>query len=295
MSTKKIQVSCQGAKTLDQSELVPFQGNLKSLSEENYQRLKKVILDHGFSEPISVWQNDGKNYIINGHQRLRTIRNMIEDGYECPNLPVSIVKAKSAKQAAQKVLALTSQYGKIEDDGLYEFMTKAELDPESLLTDYSFAEIDVPDFLDSYFKDETPDVDSELDDQIPEVEENELGVELGDLWQLGEHRLLCGDSTDKATVDILMNGEKADMVFTDPPYNLGGNTKCLGKDINKSVKNLSENDWDSDFNIKPALKNIGDVSTKSAPFYIFTSQFLAPVIWEWMDTRCEFYNFFGLV
>lgn len=58
------------------------------------------------------------------------------------------------------------------------------------------------------------------EDEVPETKQNEFNVQLGDIWQLGSHRLMCGDSTDKATVEKLMNGEKADMVFTDPPYGM---------------------------------------------------------------------------
>ena len=65
---------------------------------------------------------------------------------------------------------------------------------------------------------------SEKDDEVPETAENEFGVKLGDIWQLGEHRLMCGDSTDKACVDKLMDGAKADVVFTDPPYGMNLNT-----------------------------------------------------------------------
>jgi DNA modification methylase len=59
---------------------------------------------------------------------------------------------------------------------------------------------------------------NEKDDEVPDTAGNEFNVELGDVWQLGKHRLMCGDSTDKQSVEKLMDGEKADMVFTDPPY-----------------------------------------------------------------------------
>lgn len=61
-------------------------------------------------------------------------------------------------------------------------------------------------------------------DDVPEVEENIHGVERGQIWQLGEHRLMCGDSTDKGDVEKLMAGENADMVFTDPPYGINLDT-----------------------------------------------------------------------
>lgn len=63
--------------------------------------------------------------------------------------------------------------------------------------------------------------DNIVEDEAPEVdEENEPITKLGDIWQLGNHRLMCGDSTDKATIEKLMNGAKADLVFTDPPYGM---------------------------------------------------------------------------
>jgi DNA modification methylase len=68
-------------------------------------------------------------------------------------------------------------------------------------------------------------------DEVPEVAQNEFGVKRGDIWQLGNHRLMCGDSTLSSDVTALMNGEKADMVFTDPPYGMsygGGRTKKFG-------------------------------------------------------------------
>lgn len=66
------------------------------------------------------------------------------------------------------------------------------------------------------------------EDEVPEVDQNEFGVKRGDIWHLGNHRLMCGDSTLKEDVEKLMNGEKADMVFTDPPYGVayaGGHNK----------------------------------------------------------------------
>jgi DNA modification methylase len=57
-----------------------------------------------------------------------------------------------------------------------------------------------------------------VEDEVPDVDDAEPITKLGDIWQLGRHRLMCGDSTDKATVEKLMDGNKADMVFTDPPY-----------------------------------------------------------------------------
>lgn len=97
--------------------------------------------------------------------------------------------------------------------------------------DEELAEIAFEDF-------EHPDAEvepSEKDDEIPDVDGNEFDVKLGDIWQLGDHRLMCGDSTDKACVDKLMNGAKADMVFTDPPYGYSYHSNHQSK--HKMLKN----------------------------------------------------------
>lgn len=140
----KIKIKCKGFTALPYQTLEPFQGNLKDLSEINYNKLKKEILELGYSEPVSVWQNDGKYFLINGHQRLRVITRMIEkEGFECEPLPVSIVEADSFKEARKKVLALTSQYGNMTKQGLYEFACETGLDAQEIKESFSFPEINL--------------------------------------------------------------------------------------------------------------------------------------------------------
>jgi len=86
------------------------------------------------------------------------------------------------------------------------------------------------------FYEEEPEQGLIEDDEIPEVEE--AITKQGDLWILGDHRLLCGDATKKEDVDILMDGKKADMVFTDPPY--GVDYKGIKNDDRKGLENLLE-------------------------------------------------------
>jgi len=130
-------------------ELKDFQGNLKELSQENYGKLKKEILRHGFSEPVSVWRHDGKWVILNGHQRVRTLQGLKAEGYKIPKVPVSVIHAKDVKDAKERVLALTSQFGQITDDGLYEFMNEAGLDV-AYLDDLRFPEIDLDRYKESF-------------------------------------------------------------------------------------------------------------------------------------------------
>lgn len=151
MAKQTIRIACKGAATLDQSKLVEFQGNLKDLTKDNYQRLKKQIVELGFSEPFSVWKQGKSHNVLNGHQRLRTIREMIKEGWACPPVPVNMVEAKSLKEAKRKVLALASQYGNLNRQGLYEFIIENDFSPTDLMENFSFPEVDFPTFNVEFF------------------------------------------------------------------------------------------------------------------------------------------------
>jgi hypothetical protein len=81
---KTIQITCKAAVTMDLADLQPLQGNLKELAVANFEKLKRSILKHGVSFPFFVWQHDGINYVLDGHQRDRVLRKMQEQGYEVP-------------------------------------------------------------------------------------------------------------------------------------------------------------------------------------------------------------------
>jgi len=213
----EIRIECTGTENIDLDNLVELQGNLKDLSKENYTRLKDSIIKYGFSFPMFVWKNEGKNYIIDAHQRKKTLQKLKEEGCEIPPLPTVFINAKDRIEAKEKLLQLNSNYGKITQDGLYEFINEpgSELDFEELKMDIDLPDIDMDKFNAEFYEDES----DGSEDEVPDVPENPISV-LGDLWILGDHRLLCGDSTKKEDVERLMDGEKADMVFTDPPYDL---------------------------------------------------------------------------
>jgi ParB-like chromosome segregation protein Spo0J len=159
MTAKEIRITCKGSKTLPYGSFENFQGELKHLTEENYKRLRKQILELGFSAPVFVWEHDGINYILDGHQRIRTVSNMVTDeGYTCPPLPVAEVQAKSLKEAKKKVLAISSQYGTMSFDGLQQFIDEAGMEWEHVNADFRFPEINIDHFLS---KDDVSMVESE--------------------------------------------------------------------------------------------------------------------------------------
>lgn len=161
---KEIQIKCQGAATLELEQLAPFQGNLKDLSKENYNKLRKQILELGFSEPICVWKNENKYHVLNGHQRLRVLTEMKKaEGFKIPRIPVNWVEAETEHEAKKKVLALTSQFGEINNQSLFEFASLNNIDLPTL-EDFRFPEIDLDKFKEEFF-----DIKSDI-----EINEKEL-------------------------------------------------------------------------------------------------------------------------
>ncbi len=125
---KTIKITCKGAASAALKDLNPLQGGLKSLSEQNYQKLKAAITGkHGFSFPFAVWKNKGKLWTVDGHQRLAALLRMKEEGYKIPRLPIDYVEARNIKEAREKILLATSQYGKMTHASLVEFLELSEI------------------------------------------------------------------------------------------------------------------------------------------------------------------------
>lgn len=118
-----ITISCEGATTVELDELQDLQGNLKDLPQQNYVKLRNSIVKYGFSFPIDIWiDQEGKKWIIDAHQRVRTLKQMRTEGVTIPPLPASITHAKDKKEAKEKLLVLLSRYGKITREGYDGFI-----------------------------------------------------------------------------------------------------------------------------------------------------------------------------
>ena len=225
MSNKinKIEIGCKGSRTILHSKLKPFQGSLKEMSKLSAEKLKASILKYGWRFPVFVW-NDGKtDWIHDGHGRLLVLAELLKEGYTIDALPVVDIHAKDRKEAAELLLAVNSKYQTITEEGLYQFMHEMDLKMEDL-TVFDLPDIDMEQFEAGYFEEENDGLTDP--DDIPETPVEPV-TRSGDLYILGRHRLLCGDSTNITDVERLMDGKKADMVFTDPPYGVSyvGKTK----------------------------------------------------------------------
>jgi len=124
----KIVVKCKGHKTLPIDQLLEFQGGLKRLTQKNREKLIGSICERGFIAPIFVWDDKGDYRLLDGHQRLKTLLWMRENGWDIPMLPVDIIEADNEQDAKKKLLAITSQYGEFDIDGYMEFTSDIEVD-----------------------------------------------------------------------------------------------------------------------------------------------------------------------
>ena len=194
------------------SELVFAEYNPRQLSKEQFQQIKDSIARFGIVDPIIVNSNkDRKNIIIGGHQRVKVALEMGIDTIPCHYVNLTRDKERELN------IRLNKNTGEWDWDIL-----AGAFDVDELIEwGFSEDELDFPD---------PPAVEGLTDeDAIPEVVDPI--TKPGDLWLLGNHRLLCGDATISTDVDRLMDGQKADMVFTDPPYNIGfkGTLGCTSK------------------------------------------------------------------
>lgn len=176
---------------------------------DEYEKLKHSILEFGFVDPPIFNKRTGN--LVGGHQRVAVAKDL---GL-CEEIEVSVVDLSLEREKSLNV-ALNKISGEWDEDKLAVLLK--ELDSEAL---------DVSGFSEDEFQDVIDQFDAKLDMGNEAIDDNyeiELPKEpkskLGDIYQLGNHRLMCGDSTDIEQIEELMDGEKADMLITDPPYNV---------------------------------------------------------------------------
>ncbi len=219
-------------------DLIPFAKNSRTHDDGQVAQIAASIKEFGFTNPILIDEQGG---IIAGHGRLLAARKLQLAEVPCIRLSHLSDAQKRAYVIADNKLALNAGW----DDEMLalELGDLKDMDFDLSLTGFSTDEINA--LL-------TPTVVEGLTDEdaVPEIPEEPV-TKLGDVWILGKHRLMCGDSTSVDAVEKLMDGQKADMVFTDPPYGIGYTPKAsasLGRKISAGRKamvgTLIKNDAD---------------------------------------------------
>ncbi len=251
-------VSVESVEHWPLQRLIPYARNARTHDDGQVSQIAGSIAEFGFVNPILVGDD---NVIIAGHGRLMAAQQL---GLET----VPVIVLRHLTEAQRRALVIADN--KIaENAGWNAELLKLELGD---LQDLGF-DLDVIGFSDEELdellglEDESGHTD---DDAVPEVEEEPVS-KTGDLWLLGEHRLLCGDATRREELESLMAGDLADMAFTDPPYNVDYGNSAKDKLRGKNRRILNDN-LGADFHafLEAALGNLLAV-TKGACYVAMSS------------------------
>jgi site-specific DNA-methyltransferase (adenine-specific) len=239
----------------------PYEGNAKEHPQEQIEQIKKSIEEFGNIDPIGVWHNE----IVEGHGRYAALKEL---GVES----IPVIRLDDLTDEQRKAYTLIHN----------QLTMNTCFDVEALESELaSISDIDVSEY--------GFDIEKELGGGTGQVEEDDFDEEppeeptskLGDIYQLGNHRLMCGDSTNAEQVAKLMDGAKANMVFTDPPYNVNYADKNIflnNADKGNCIQDDIENDHaGSDETAKndlwlPAFKNMADNSADDCSIYVTMPQ-----------------------
>lgn len=240
-------------------KLIPYSKNAKKHDETQISNVAESIKQFGFVQPVVV---DKNGVIVIGHCRTLAAKKLGMKTVPC----VMVDELTDEQVRALRIIDNKT------NESPWDMELLAEELPDIDLSGFDFDfGIDLP-------EESKEDEDKEIvEDEAPEVDEDaEPIAKLGDIWQLGRHRLMCGDSTDKETVGLLMNGNKADMVFTDPPY--GVDYEGINNDSRSGLEDL----------LTSAFENYKENCIGGASVYCFHSDKCADIFHNVFRSFCHF-------
>ncbi|MBQ2654273.1 MAG: DNA modification methylase [Methanobrevibacter sp.] len=292
------------------TDIIPSEYNPRKITDEEYIKLSNSIQEFGFVDPIII--NLKNNHIIGGHQRYNFLLNQYiqNNKYETLKLlklgdigwifPETELTVENDDYEKALNIALNKISGEWDNEKLNELFQDLQLNEFDLdLTGFTNLELEEFHFEiaeEDILNDTTEIVD---DEYVPE-DDLTVTVERGDLYQLGKHYLMCGDSTNNEDVDKLMQGHKADISFTSPPYNagttptethMGISSKYKHDDDNKTTEEYTEflNNYLSNAikNSQYTFMNIQSLSNNKISLietlYTNKKYFADTIIWDKMN------------
>ena len=225
-------------------DLIPYDRNTKKHDKTQINNVAESIKQYGFVQPIVI---DKDNVVVIGHCRLLAAKQL-----KMKDVPCVCVEDLTDEQV--KALRIIDNKSN-ESEWNFDFLAD------------ELAELDLSNFYFDFGIEDEEEETEIVEDEAPEVDEDaEPITKLGDIWQLGRHRLMCGDSTSIEDVEKLMGGQLADMLLTDPPYNVSyeGKTKDHLTIQNDSMDNDSFRQF-----LRDAFTSADAVMKPGAVFYIW--------------------------
>ena len=250
---------------LSTTALTPWKRNARTHSKKQVRQIADSIKEFGFTNPVLI---DRQNQILAGHGRVQAAKLLGMEEVPCVRLEDMTEAQKRAYVLADNKLALNAGWDyELLAEELKELSTTG-LDIDVGLTGFSIAEVD------SIIADAAPEEPGNPDDdRLPEVDPASVRCKPGDIWQVGPHRIICGDARDRNTIAALMDGKLVTAVITDPPYNVkidghvGGSGKIKHREFAMASGEMSTSDF-TEF-LKAAFRTLADFSVDGSIHFIF--------------------------
>lgn len=246
-------------------DIVPYEKNAKLHPQEQIEQIKQSIQEFGNNDPIAIDEN---NVIIEGHGRYTALKELGYEEVDCIILKGMTKKQKDAYRLVHNKLTMNSDF---DVEVLMEELKDIETDMKKY--DFDFEELE-KEF--EKIKETQEIVEDEFDETVEQPR-----AKAGQIYKLGRHRLMCGDSTKEENVEKLTGGASIDLVFTDPPYRMeaqGGSNQWVGRaaaKVGEEIKDLCNFEPSTFLNI--LLKIFG----KKMNAYIFCNKDLVPDYLNW--------------
>ena len=239
-------------------EIKPYPNNPRKLSKKAIDKVAMSLKEYGFQQPIVV---DKDKIIVVGHTRYQASKTL---GYK--EVPVLIADQLSPEKINAYRIADNRTNEEAEWD--YDLLETEIKELHDKDFDLNLTGMDDKELNKILFEEKQGETD---DDAIPEAPEEPV-AKIGDIWTLGKHKLICGDSTKEETSKKLFNDNKADMIFTDPPYNVnyGWWTRSVDHDPNKrrDIKNDNMSNDEFEIFLEKFLLSAKAITKQGSPVYI---------------------------
>ncbi|MEN1969008.1 site-specific DNA-methyltransferase [Lentibacillus sp. N15] len=233
--------------------------------DEEYEKLKRSLDEFGYVEPL-VW-NEQTGNLVGGHQRFKILMEQNPTEVDVSVVDLSLTKEKALNIALNKI---SGQWDDEKLATLLQELTDTDIGME--ITGFDSGDLDeLLDNLppDTGIDDPVEEDDFDVDAAVENIKEPE--TEYDDVWKLGNHLLVCGDATKREDIDKLMQDDKADLVVTDPPYNVAvtSESKELGGSGRDSIMNDDMSDHEFDDFLLGVFKSYSHLMKDNAAIYIF--------------------------
>lgn len=271
-----LKILCTGELEVDYRNLLELQlledgRNLKQTDDDKILKLAESLLRFGIVNNLQIWIDKDKNHFcFDAHHRKKALTILSGIGVNIPPLPATRCLAETINDAKKLLLIKESRTSWVNVEVVTDYIKEIGFSFE-----VAEAIIDLPEFSWEDVEREADSEDNSKDDKIPELPE-QIFIKTGDLIELGQHRLLCGDSTKNENIQLLMDGNKVDLVFADPPYGIdvvqsnqvgGGGDPNDGGYAFGGVKNTSKIGGEHIRPSKTYKKIEGDQTTDIAKYF----------------------------